>query len=93
MAQPRISFWLSREDYDAVKQLMPDDPDLPNTFDEWSDFATKQVAEIEAHGGQVVRVDVNSEDFANYCHASGLERNIHTLRAFAVAKQVRQNNG
>ncbi len=84
-----IAPWFEREDYDSFKALVPDDPDFPDTFDEWLKLASEQAAKYEARGG-FEKVIVNPQEFAVWCRASGLDANSTTLGAFAVSKAYRQ---
>jgi hypothetical protein len=90
MTLPRIFAWFSREDYDAIKGLSPNDPDLPDTFDEWLELATQQVANLEANGVAVKKVVINSQEFSAYCRACGVDPNGALRGAFAVVKGRQQ---
>lgn len=80
----RIAPWFRREDYDAFRRLIPDDPDMPDTFDEWLKVATEQVAKSGAHGG-IKQVILDPDKYARWRRAAGLDANYETIRAFAVA--------
>jgi hypothetical protein len=87
----RHKAWIAPKDYEAFKRLMPDDPDFPNTYDEWLKLANKEIAEIQAAGHFIERVEVYPNEFAAYCHASGIDGNSALLHAFSVAKARKKN--
>ena len=93
MRGPRIGAWFRREDYEALKKLSPNEPDLPDTFDEWEQIATKQVAEIETAGGLVEKVIIDPQEFAIWCRASGVKPDSVNRSAFAVQKHFGQQKG
>ena len=85
-----IAVWIKREDYDAFKSLCANDPDLPDTFDEWLQRATEHAAKTEARGDTIDKVIVDPQEFAKWCLAAGVDRNNVTLSGFAVAIARRQ---
>lgn len=89
----RIQYVLSKDDFGAMKGLMPDDDRLPVTFDEWLAQTTARNEQLKAGGDEIIEVEVRSDRFAAYCAASGLQRNIDTLGAYAVAKRHREELG
>ena len=42
--------WIRREDYGAIRRFVPDEPQLPNTFEQWEQAANKQATELQARG-------------------------------------------
>jgi hypothetical protein len=93
MPLPRIAAWFRPDDYDAIKRLSPNDPDLPDTFDEWLQAATKQIADLELNGIAVQKVVVNSKELSAWCRGSGVNPDSVGHSAFAVAKSWRQKDG
>jgi len=90
---PRIMGWLRRDDYQTFKRLSPDDPDLPDTYDEWLKLASEQINNLKANGIVVKKVTIDPEEFAVYCRASGINPNTHTRAAFTVATERFQREG
>lgn len=82
----RIHPWFTADDYAAVRKLVADDPDLPDAYDEWLNLATKRFAEEEARGLAPNKVVVNSDKIARYCRAAGLNHEMPSLHAYALAK-------
>ena len=86
MTTNRIAAWINREGYDAIKRFTPNDPGLPDTFDEWLKHASEQIANLEANGIVVEKVIIDPQELATYCRASGIEPDRVGREAFAVAK-------
>ena len=84
MTRLRIVSWFLRKDYDLFKRLSPDDSSLPETFEEWLEFAEKRIAEYETKGVAIRKVAIRPHRFAGYCDARGLNRNRLARDAFAV---------
>jgi len=88
--QPQFAIWIERNDYDSIKALSPEEPDWPDTYDEWLQRATEQIAKTESRGVVVDKMVINPQEFAAYCKASGIEPNNVTLGAFAIVLARRQ---
>jgi len=84
MAQTRISVWFRSEDYEAIRRLIPNETELPPTFEEWREAAQEQIAELSAAGIGVRKAFINPYEFSRWCQASGVDHNMETLRSFAV---------
>lgn len=76
--------WFTRDEYDALRRLLPNVDNLPNTFDEWSEATAKQIAELESHGIIAEKAIIHPQEFAAWCRASGLDCSLATLGAFTV---------
>ncbi len=77
--------WFERKDYEAIKRLMPDEPNLYNSFEEWLEKANKNVEKLEARGFVVRKTKIDPEEFAAYCAKAGQDCNGATLGAFVGA--------
>jgi len=86
----RYRGWISPEHYEAFKRLMPDEPDLPDTYDEWLNIAEKEVAEIRGIGHTVKKINLDPDEFTEFCQASSVDRNAKTFHAFTVFKASRK---
>jgi hypothetical protein len=53
--------------------LSPTEYNLPDTFDEWNEIATKQAAQMEANGMIVEKVIINPQEFALWCEARNVK--------------------
>ncbi len=93
MTEERIFPWFLRKDYDIFKRLSQNDSGLPDTFEEWREFAEKQIAEYEANGIAIKKVVIHPHEFAGYCDATGLNRNRVARDAFAVKANRHDSQG
>jgi hypothetical protein len=91
MPSSKVVPWFLPQNYDAIKRALKNDPNLPVTYDEWFNLQTKQVAEIEARGTFVEKVNINPDEFARYCASCGQKQNDVMLRAFAIVKKAGRN--
>lgn len=89
--QPQPAIWIRREDYDAFKRLSPNDPNFPDTYDEWLKDASEQIAKSEARGLVVDRIVVDPQQFAAFCKAGGIETNYATLGGYVIALNRKKN--
>jgi len=89
MTTTSISPRIAREDYAAFKTLLPDDPDLPGTFEDWQSSNLRDDAKRVKSGHRIQGVAVGPAEFAEYCRACGRPPSGAMLLAFAVAKAAR----
>jgi hypothetical protein len=75
-------WFANRDDYEAIRRLVTDEPQLFDTFDQWLDAANKRVEEFSAKGILIEKVTINPQDFITYCRASGINHNSASLLAF-----------
>lgn len=79
MTSPKPSPKISEDDFPKYAGEFSNDPDFPQTYDEWNDKQQVQNSKLE-----VIEIPVPFNDYLEYCIKSGLESNIVTLGAFAV---------
>ena len=84
MSRPKIIVSFTRDDYDAIKRFTPEDPDLPDTFDEWRKLATNCITRLDAQGVAFKEVVIDSGGLAEYCKASGINPDTVGRDAYAV---------
>jgi hypothetical protein len=66
MTKTTISPRIDRSDYAAIQALLPNDPDLPATYEEWQSLSSKNDA-ARAKGGYTVKgVLIKPQEFADY---------------------------
>ena len=82
-----------REDYQAIKALSPTEYNLPDTFDDWNEIATKQVAEMESNGLIVEKVIIIPQEFALWCKARNVKPDGPSRARFAIEKDAAQQKG
>jgi hypothetical protein len=74
---------ITAENYEAFRRVLKD---APKTFDEWNHLRTKDLAYIEGGGGTVVYVDINPDEFAADCRATGAPNDMKSLDNLAFKK-------
>ena len=88
-----VGAWFRREDYPAIKALSPTEYNLPDTFDEWNEIATSQVAEMESNGMLVEKVIINPQEFALWCKTRNVKPDGPSRARFAIEKDAAQQKG
>jgi hypothetical protein len=86
MANIVVPWFQNAADYDAIKAVLIDGADLPDTFEAWSDREKGRAAKLAEKEFSVQKINVNLAEFSDWSHTSDLDRNTYTLNAFAVAK-------
>ena len=76
--------WFEREDYDLIRRLIPNDKQLPGSFDQWEQGANKQIAQLEARGISIRKIMVDPKKYTVYCEVRGMSHSIATLGAFVM---------
>ena len=85
MARQVVQPWFRRDDYETIRKLVPDAPDIAShTFEHWEQQANKEFARLEALGFQVVKVLVDPSEFTNWCKDSRQRHDFLSLTAFAM---------
>lgn len=84
-----VSPRLAREDYDAFKILLRDDPEFPHTFDDWQTSTLRADVKRVNSGHSVHAVPIAPKEFEQYCHSCGREPTAAMLIAYAVIKAAR----
>ena len=80
---------IQSNDYKALQKLCPD---LPDSYDDWSDQQMKEQQRCESQEKEFMKVPVSSLEFSNYCKSTRQLSNLVTFRAFLVlnSAKVRQ---
>lgn len=86
MPHVRIEPWLSLHEYHEFKKLAPDDPALPDTYEEWLEKANEMIQVFIMCGVPVERTPIYAEEFFHYCEACGLNPDGVARASFAVFK-------
>ena len=73
---------IRREDYEAFRRDVG--PNLANSYDEWTNIFSGEVAEARRLGKTVVEVPVEYNEFTRYCAANGKKPNPQTLLDFVA---------
>jgi hypothetical protein len=62
------------------------DMDLPETYHEWRDLQAEEMRQIILNGDTPVEVEVDPDEFAEYCKASRHARTFDRLKQFVAEK-------
>ena len=84
MARAVFCIWLRPGDYDAIKRLVPDHPELADTFEQWQQAALERVEELESRGFTVKMPVIDPQAFTEWCRAGGADHSEASLDAFAA---------
>jgi hypothetical protein len=68
---------ICREDYDAFRRDVGST--LANTYEEWVNLLSKEVAEARGSGKTVVEAKVNYDEFRRYCSTTGKKSNLQPI--------------
>ena len=71
---------ITRENYESFRRVLKD---APITFDEWDHRNRQDLAYIEASGSRIACLDVDPNEFAEDCRATGAPANLQSLNSFA----------
>jgi hypothetical protein len=74
---------ITSENYESFRRLLND---APETFDKWSHIHSRDLAYIDGSKGKVAYVEVDPNEFATDCRATGAPPNLHSLNNFAFKK-------
>jgi hypothetical protein len=77
-------YWFEREDYEQVRCLIPNDKQIPASFDQWEQGALKQISQLEARGIPIRKIMVDPQEYGAYCGVRGIAPSIATLGAFIL---------
>jgi hypothetical protein len=75
--------WYRREDYEAIRAIMIDSEELPDTYDKWFYQAEKTAKHLKRCGLLVERVYLNPHEFPDWCKTKGMQLNGAARSAFA----------
>lgn len=75
--------WYRKGDFDRLRGLFADGARLHKTFAEWSEAARALEAQLESQGHRVVRVEINPEEFVEWCSAHDIALNAEARMRYA----------
>jgi hypothetical protein len=77
---------IRREDYEAFRRDVGSK--LANTYDEWMQLLSNEVAEARRNGKTVVEAEVNYDEFRRYCGTTGKKPDPMVLLEFAAHRPL-----
>jgi hypothetical protein len=81
--------WIRKEDYAAVRAIMIDGHNLPETYEKWRYTADKTAAKMAAQGHQVIRAIIDPTEFPIWCQSKGLNIDANGRTAFGAEQAAR----
>ena len=78
--------WYAREDWEQLRSLAVDSAALEPTYEEWREVATQAIANLEAHGIRVERVEVSTDELKHWCSENKRSLDGAARAAFAAEK-------
>jgi len=93
MAQIISAPWYRREDYDAVRKMVDDPDNFPETFEEWLSLADQQFADFSAQGMTIEKVIINAQGLRAFCRNARVKPDNKARVAYAADLLQRQNPG
>jgi hypothetical protein len=78
--------WFTEQTYSIVKAFILPHLDMPDTYQEWCDMQTKKIAELEAKGDTVEKIEVNPYEFARYCERRQCKYDTAAILSFLFVK-------
>jgi hypothetical protein len=84
--------WYRPEQWPRLLELSVDQDNLEDTFEEWLRIAEKTFADLKKLGLNIVKVDVDVEELANWCAAEGFPLD-SSARSRFVREKVREIYG
>jgi hypothetical protein len=93
MPNRRFEPWLRVEEFVAFRELAPEDPDLPGTYEEWAEQINDKLFVFIKSGVPVERVDISIAEFRSYCTWQEINPDGVARAAFAIFKGRAQLQG
>jgi hypothetical protein len=87
MPQP---WFRTPEDYEAIRHLVTDEPQLFDTFEEWLEAANKRFEKFIEKGIAVKKVFVDPQEFTTWCSATNVGYNSASFLAFVIAASAKK---
>jgi hypothetical protein len=75
--------WIEPDDYQDFKRIIPNNPDVPDAYDEWLYLTTKKILEGESRREVVQKVKIDPNKFVQYCRLRNIACDSAALRNFA----------
>lgn len=81
--------WYKAETYSQCLKIFDDRDDLPDSFEDWQQFAVRTEQQLAAQGMKTVRVEIDPTTFSAWCRENGFARvNKDARMAYGNAKAL-----
>jgi len=78
---------IASEDYESFRRILH--AHLPNTYDEWFQLHSKELANHERFLRPFREIQIYPDEFIDYLRPFGREANLVSMRNFAIEKSAR----
>lgn len=78
--------WYKPENFDRLRAMFEDGQKLPRTYPEWLAQAESGRKVLESAGKRVIRVDIDPDQFPEWCRLNGHNLNARARIAYANIK-------
>ncbi len=75
---------ISKEDYPAFRPVLG--PNAPNAHDEWLKIHREQVEQTRLNGDEAAEIEIQHDEFVEFCRVNGHTPNQNALMDFATKK-------
>ena len=76
--------WYKKEQWDRLKEIVPNYEDLDDTFEDWRKSAEKAIANIRRSGGKAQKVKVDTEEMLFWSNENNLALNAQNRAHYAT---------
>lgn len=87
------TFFLAKvrpQNYEALRRVLQQH--VPDTYDKWEYLQAKRMADVQGSGDIAQEVEIDPDEFARHCDATGVTRNMESLDQFVYEKGRRQQD-
>jgi hypothetical protein len=78
--------WYRSEQWNRLRQISEDVDILETNYEEWESLASRKIAELEAAGIKIEKVEVDVNELMSYCEEYGLAVNAESRSRFVTDK-------
>ncbi len=75
--------WYKPENFDRLRSMFEDGNKLHRTYKEWFSAAESGRKKLEAQGHRVVCIDIDPNQFPEWCKANGMKLNAEARNKFS----------
>ena len=85
--------WYRPEQWKRLRQVADDVNELEETYEEWLSLATQKIAELQAQGIQIEKVEIDINELLTYCNIRGLPVTAKSRAEFVTDKLRKRYEG
>jgi len=85
--------WYRPEQWGRLRQISDDVNDLEETYEEWLSIATQKLAELQALGMEIEKVEIDINELQAYCNNQAAPVNAKSRAEFVTDRLRKQYEG